>query len=137
MHVHSTKCQWHPLLDWPDRLHSFQQKVWPFVTMTLGLSINIARDYESSLLVANLFKKNYEYIAILLPHSPLLHVKSDNQSGVLKVSKSQKQIMASRILPKNERWGNFQYIKLHQPSFFGRIQDNIFFFKIFWPLNTR
>ena len=27
----------------------------------------------------------------------------------LKVSKSQKQIMASWILPKNERWGNFMY----------------------------
>ena len=35
--------------------------------------------------------------------------------------------MASWILPKNERWGNFQYIKLPQHSFFGRIQDNIFF----------
>ena len=50
----------------------------------------------------------------------------------LKVCKSQKQIMASWILPKNERWGNFQYIKLPQRSFFGRIQDNIyFFFEIF------
>ena len=38
----------------------------------------------------------------------------------VKVSKSQKQIMASWILPKNERWGNFQYIKLPQCSFFGR-----------------
>ena len=38
--------------------------------------------------------------------------------------------MASWILPKNERWGNFQYIKLPQRSFFGRIQDNIFFFEI-------
>ena len=37
--------------------------------------------------------------------------------------------MASWILPKNERWGNFQYIKLPQRSFFGRIQDNIFFFR--------
>ena len=45
----------------------------------------------------------------------------------LKVSKSQKQIMVSWIIPKNERWGNFQYIKLLQRSFFGRIQDNIFF----------
>ena len=49
----------------------------------------------------------------------------------LKVSKSQKQIMASWILPKNERWGNFQYIKLPQRSFFGRIQDNIFSFRDF------
>ena len=49
----------------------------------------------------------------------------------LKVSKSQKQIMASWILPKNERWGIFQYIKLPQSSFFGRIQDNIFFFRDF------
>ena len=53
----------------------------------------------------------------------------------LKVSKSQKQIMASWILPKNERLGIFQYIKLPQRSFFGRIQDNIFFFEIFWPLD--
>ena len=49
----------------------------------------------------------------------------------LKVSKSQKQIIASWILPKNERWGNFQYIKLPQRLFFGRIQDNISFFEIF------
>ena len=27
----------------------------------------------------------------------------------LKVSKSQKQIMVSWILPKKERWGNFMY----------------------------
>ena len=39
--------------------------------------------------------------------------------------------MASWILPKNERWGNFQYIKLPHRSFFGRIQDNIFFIEIF------
>ena len=53
----------------------------------------------------------------------------------LKVSISQKQIMASWILPKNECWGNFQYTKLPQCSFFGRIQDNIYiFFEIFWPL---
>ena len=45
----------------------------------------------------------------------------------LKVSISQKQIMASWILPKNERSGIFQYIKLPQRSFFGRIQDNIYF----------
>ena len=51
--------------------------------------------------------------------------------SILKVSKSQKQIKASWILPKKERWGNFQYIKLPQRSFFGRIQDNIFFFEIF------
>ena len=37
--------------------------------------------------------------------------------------------MASWILPKNKRLGIFQYI-----NFFGRIQDNIFFFEIFWPL---
>ena len=58
-------------------------------------------------------------------------------SLMLKVSKSQKQIMASWILPKNERWGNFQKIKLPQRSFFGRIQDNIFFFEIFWPLRKK
>ena len=63
-----------------------------------------------------------------------LSSNSSNFSSVfwkLKVSKSQKQIMASWILPKNERWGNFQYIKLPQRSFFGRIQDNIFFFRDF------
>jgi hypothetical protein len=48
---------------------------------------------------------------------------------MLKVSKSQKQIMASRILPKNERWDNFQYIKSSQCSFFGRIEDTILFFR--------
>ena len=42
--------------------------------------------------------------------------------------------MASWILPKNKRWGNFQYLKLPQRSFFGRIQDNKFFSEIFWPL---
>ena len=52
---------------------------------------------------------------------------------MLKVSKSQKQIMASWILPTIECWGNFQYIKLPQRSYFGRIQDNICF-EIFWPL---
>ena len=52
---------------------------------------------------------------------------------LLKVSKSQKQIMASWILPKNERWGIFQYIKLPQRSFFGRIQDAII---CFWDLLT-
>ena len=40
---------------------------------------------------------------------------------VLKVSKSRKQNMLSQILPKNERWGIFQYIKMPQRSFFGRI----------------
>ena len=50
-----------------------------------------------------------------------------------KVSKSQKQIMASWILPTIECWGNFQYMKLPQRSFFGRIKDNIFFF---WDLLT-
>ena len=29
---------------------------------------------------------------------------------VLKVRQSRKQIMVSSILPKNERWDNFQYI---------------------------
>ena len=43
----------------------------------------------------------------------------------LKVRQSPKQIMASSILPKNERWDNFQYIKLSQRSFFGRIEDTI------------
>ena len=58
-----------------------------------------------------------------------------NFQAELKVSKSQKQIMASWILPKNERWGIFQYIKLPQRSFFGRIQDNIFFFRDFLTFN--
>ena len=43
----------------------------------------------------------------------------------LKVRQSRKQIMVSSILPKNERWDNFQYIKLSQRSFFGRIEDTI------------
>ena len=45
--------------------------------------------------------------------------------------------MASWILPKNERWGNFQYMKLPQRSFFGRIQDNIFFFRDFLTFTVR
>ena len=72
----------------------------------------------------------------VLLHSHLSSFCQKDWDGreLLKVSKSQKQIMRSWILPKNERWGNFQYIKLPQRSFFGRIQDNIFFFEIFWPL---
>ena len=35
----------------------------------------------------------------------------------------------SWILPKNKCWGNFQYIKLPQHSFFGRIQDAIICFR--------
>ena len=31
--------------------------------------------------------------------------------------------MVSSILPQNERWDNFHYIKLSQRSFFGRIED--------------
>ena len=50
-----------------------------------------------------------------------------------KVSKSQKQIMATWIRSKNERWGIFQYIKLPRRSFFGRIQDAII---CFWDLLT-
>ena len=45
-------------------------------------------------------------------------------------------VMASWILPKNERWGNFQYIKLPQRLCFGRIQDNIFFFRDFLTFGT-
>ena len=65
-----------------------------------------------------------------------LYVLSEHElnQDYLKVSKSQKQIMWSWILPKNEGWGNFQYLKLPQLSFLGRIQDNIFFFEIFWHL---
>ena len=43
----------------------------------------------------------------------------------VKVSRYRKQFMVSSILPKNERWDNFQYIKLSQRSFFGRIEDTI------------
>jgi len=39
--------------------------------------------------------------------------------SLIKVNKSQKQIMASWILPKHESLGNFQYLKLPQRSFFG------------------
>ena len=53
------------------------------------------------------------------------------KEGLVKVSKSQKQIMASWILPKNEHLVNFQYTKLPQRSFLGRIQDNIFLFQDF------
>ena len=33
------------------------------------------------------------------------------------------------IIPKNERWGIFQYMKLPQHLFFGRIQDAIICFQ--------
>ena len=39
----------------------------------------------------------------------------------------------SWILQKNECWGNFQYIKMPQRSFFWRIQDTKIFF---WDLPT-
>ena len=42
--------------------------------------------------------------------------------------------MASWILPKNKHWDNFMYWKLSQRSFFGRIEDIILFFRIYWPL---
>ena len=76
------------------------------------------------------------FFAKPLTNSALLFVKIQQVKlhSSLKFSKSQKQIMAPCILPKNERWVNFHYIKLPQRSFFWRIQDNIFFFKIFWPL---
>ena len=37
--------------------------------------------------------------------------------------------MVPSILPKNERWDNFQYIKVYQRSFFGRIEDTIICFR--------
>ena len=51
----------------------------------------------------------------------------------VKVRQSRKQIMVSSILLKNERWDNFQYIKLSQRSFFGRFEDTI---NCFWDLLT-
>ena len=44
--------------------------------------------------------------------------------------------MVPWILPTNELWGNFQYTKLPQRSFFGRIQDNIYFFRDFLTFTT-
>ena len=46
---------------------------------------------------------------------------------LLKVSKSQKQIMASWILPKNEHWGIFRYIKLPVFIFWKNSGHHIFF----------
>ena len=37
--------------------------------------------------------------------------------------------MVSSILPKHERWDNFQYIKSSQRSGFGRIKDTIICFR--------
>ena len=37
--------------------------------------------------------------------------------------------MVSSILPKYERWSNLAYWKMPQRSFFGRIKDNLFFFR--------
>ena len=48
-----------------------------------------------------------------------------NSIAPLKVRQSRKQIMVSSILPKNESWDNFQYIKLSQRLFFGRFEDTI------------
>ena len=47
------------------------------------------------------------------------------EQRLIKVRQSRKQIMVSSILPNNECWDNFQYIKLSQRSFFGRIEDTI------------
>ena len=54
-------------------------------------------------------KENNEKIVKNFVDSKLVRTCHEH---LIKVSKSQKQIMASWILPKNERWGNFQYIKL-------------------------
>ena len=48
---------------------------------------------------------------------------------LLKVRQSRKQIMVSSILPKNERWDDFSYIKLSQHLFFERIEDIIICFR--------
>ena len=53
-----------------------------------------------------------------------LKLKLNELTG-LKVRKSRKLIIVSSILPKNERWHNFQYIKFSQRSFFGSIGDTI------------
>ena len=45
--------------------------------------------------------------------------------------------MVSSILPKNERWDNFQYIKLSQHSFLGRIEDTINCFRDLLTFITR
>ena len=52
---------------------------------------------------------------------------------ILKVRQSQKQIVVSSILPKNDRWDNFIHWKLSQRLFFGRIEDTI---HCFWDLLT-
>ena len=46
---------------------------------------------------------------------------------LLKVSKSQKQIMVSWILPENECWGNFRFLEESRTRYF--------FFAIYWPLS--
>ena len=42
---------------------------------------------------------------------------TDARCTCQKVRKSQKQNMVSSVLPKNELWDNFQYIKLSKCSF--------------------
>ena len=66
--------------------------------------------------------KDFKMITMYYYFSSISLLESLN---FLKVRQSRKQIMVSSILPKNERWDNFQYIKLPQRSFFGRIEDTI------------
>ena len=54
------------------------------------------------------------YSKVLALHAKLFDFLLLLLFSTLKASKSRKQIMASWILPKNERWGNFQYRLLHQ-----------------------
>ena len=51
------------------------------------------------------------------------------KDAALKVSQSQKQIMASWILPKNERWGILQYIKMPQARFLEESRKTYCFFR--------
>ena len=62
-------------------------------------------------------------------------IRPTNLNIPLKVSKFQKHCMVSSILSKNQCWDNFHSIKSSQRLFFGRIEDIINYFKIYWPLS--
>ena len=64
-----------------------------------------------------------------LQFSQKMNESNSTWSTMVKVRQSRKQIMVSSILQKNKRWDDFQYMKLSQFSFFGRIEDTIIYFR--------
>ena len=75
------------------------------IIFTMTLSINSSVPISLCLLNSDEFKLEFPQLS----------------RAELKVRQSQKQIMVYSILPKNERWGIFQYIKLSQRCFLGEL----------------